>query len=113
MSPNTTFRPLDISASRRRARKCSTGTFASSRNSRRLNRRHATKPTMWNCLEDYKLLSRRDLSQMRNMTLDKGFQRLFNGKDFTGWGFVVGPNCQPGPEGCAATSPGTTFKVKE
>jgi len=26
-----------------------------------------------------------DLSQMRNMTLDKGFERLFNGKDFTGF----------------------------
>jgi len=54
-----------------------------------------------------------DLSQMRNMTLDKGFERLFNGKDFTGWGFVVGPNCKPRPEGCGDTSPGTTFKVQE
>ena len=26
-----------------------------------------------------------DLSQMRNMSLDKGFERLFNGKDFTGF----------------------------
>ena len=54
-----------------------------------------------------------DLSQMRNMTLDKGFERLFNGKDFTGWGFVVGPNCKPRPEGCGDTSPGSTFKVDD
>src|SRR5437773_7168950 len=54
-----------------------------------------------------------DLNQMRNMTLDKGFERLFNGKDFTGWGFVVGPNCKPAPEGCGGTTPGTTFKIKD
>ena len=54
-----------------------------------------------------------DLNQMRNMTLDKGFERLFNGKDFTGWGFVIGPNCRPRPEGCGDTSPGTTFKVQD
>jgi mono/diheme cytochrome c family protein len=54
-----------------------------------------------------------DINQMRNMTLDKGFERLFNGKDFTGWGFVVGPNCKPLPEGCGSTTPGTTFKVEE
>jgi len=53
-----------------------------------------------------------DLSQMRNMTLDKGFERLFNGKNFTGWGFLVGPNCTPSPEGCGDTTPGTTFKVE-
>jgi len=47
------------------------------------------------------------------MSLDKGFERLFNGKDFTGWGFVVGPNCKPRPEGCGDTSPGSTFKVDD
>jgi mono/diheme cytochrome c family protein len=52
-----------------------------------------------------------DLNLMRNMTLDKGFERLFNGKDLTGWGFVVGANCSPAPEGCAHTTPGTTFGV--
>src|SRR5213593_97300 len=54
-----------------------------------------------------------DINLMRNMTLDKGFERLFNGKDFTGWGFVVGPNCKPRPEGCGDTTPGTTFKIEE
>jgi mono/diheme cytochrome c family protein len=53
-----------------------------------------------------------DLNQMRNMTLEKGFERLFNGKDLTGWGFVVGTNCSPRPEGCAQTVPGSTFRVE-
>jgi mono/diheme cytochrome c family protein len=48
---------------------------------------------------------------MRDMTLDVGFESLFNGKDLTGWGFVLGGNCTPRPEGCAQTTPGTTFKV--
>ena len=54
-----------------------------------------------------------DLSQMRNMTLESGFERLFNGKDLTGWGFVVGANCKPRPEGCGDNRPGTTFKVEK
>jgi cytochrome c len=53
-----------------------------------------------------------DRNLMRDMTLDRGFERLFNGKDFTGWGFVVGANCTPRPEGCAQTTPGTTFRVE-
>ncbi|HYT22468.1 MAG TPA: family 16 glycoside hydrolase [Candidatus Polarisedimenticolia bacterium] len=52
-----------------------------------------------------------DVSQMRNMTLDKGFERLFNGKNLTGWGFLVGTNCTPAPEGCGQTTPGTTYTV--
>lgn len=52
-----------------------------------------------------------DLNQMRNMTLEKGFERLFNGKDFTGWAFVVGPNCAPQPEGCGQSTPAPTYKV--
>jgi len=51
------------------------------------------------------------LNLMRNMTLNKGYERLFNGKDLTGWGFVIGNNCAPRPEGCAQIVPGTTFKV--
>lgn len=54
-----------------------------------------------------------DLSQMRNMTLESGFERLFNGKDLTGWGFVVGANCVPRPDGCGDNRPGTTFKVEK
>jgi hypothetical protein len=54
-----------------------------------------------------------NLNQMRNMTLEKGFDRLFNGKDLTGWGFVIGTNCSPRPEGCAQTVPGSTFRVEK
>jgi len=54
-----------------------------------------------------------DRNLMRDMTLNKGFERLFNGKDLTGWGFVLGGNCTPRPEGCAQTTPGTTFKVED
>src|SRR5881296_4443370 len=53
-----------------------------------------------------------NLNLMRNMTLEKGYQRLFNGKDLTGWAFVLGANCPPKTEqGCAQTTPGSTFTV--
>src|SRR6266436_3961178 len=53
-----------------------------------------------------------NLNLMRNMTMEKGYQRLFNGKDLTGWAFVLGANCPPKTEqGCAQTSPGSTFTV--
>lgn len=55
---------------------------------------------------------RADLNQMRNMTLESGFERLFNGKDLTGWGFVVGANCKPRPQGCGDDKPGTTFRIE-
>jgi mono/diheme cytochrome c family protein len=55
---------------------------------------------------------RADLNQMRNMTLESGFDRLFNGKDLTGWGFVVGANCKPRPKGCGDDKPGTTFRIE-
>jgi cytochrome c5 len=55
-----------------------------------------------------------NISMMRNMSLEKGFERLFNGKDLTGWGFVVGANCPPKTEGgCAQTTAGTTFTVSD
>jgi mono/diheme cytochrome c family protein len=44
---------------------------------------------------------------------EKGFITLFNGRDFTGWGFLLGSNCTPRPEGCGQTEPGTTFKVEK
>jgi cytochrome c5 len=55
---------------------------------------------------------RDDLNQMRNMTLEKGFQRLFNGKDLTGWRFVIGANCRRRPDGCGGDNPAGTFKVE-
>ena len=55
-----------------------------------------------------------NINLMRNMTLEKGFQRLFNGKDLAGWGFVLGANCPPKTEGgCAQTTPGSTFTVND
>jgi len=64
-----------------------------------------------NGLPDGKEELKGDLNQMRNMTLETGFERLFNGKDLKGWGFVVGVNCKPRPEGCGDNTPGSTFKV--
>jgi len=54
-----------------------------------------------------------DSSTMKAMPLvEKGFQRLFNGKDFGGFQFVLGHNCAPRPSGCGHTDPGTTFQVE-
>jgi cytochrome c5 len=54
------------------------------------------------------------INLMRNMTLEKDFERLFNGKDLTGWAFVLGPNCPPKTEGgCAQTTAGSTFTVED
>jgi mono/diheme cytochrome c family protein len=44
---------------------------------------------------------------------EKGFTTLFNGRDFSGWGFLLGSNCTPRPEGCGQTEPGTTFQVEK
>jgi mono/diheme cytochrome c family protein len=44
---------------------------------------------------------------------EKGFTSLFNGRDLTGWGFLLGINCTPRPDGCGQTEPGTTFKVEK
>jgi mono/diheme cytochrome c family protein len=55
-----------------------------------------------------------NLNLMKNMTMEKGYERLFNGKDLTGWGFVLGANCPPKtePGGCAQTTRGNTFGVR-
>lgn len=53
-----------------------------------------------------------DIEAMRAMTLpEAGFRTLFNGRNFTGFGFLLGNNCTPAPHGCGATDPGTTFQV--
>ena len=44
--------------------------------------------------------------------LEKGFEAVFNGKDFSGLGFLLGPNCRPQPEGCGRTEPGTIFRAE-
>jgi hypothetical protein len=53
-----------------------------------------------------------DVEAMRRMRLAKGdpwapepgFELLFNGKDFTNFKFLFGPNCAP-PPGCGTTEP--------
>ena len=50
---------------------------------------------------------------MRLMMLNEpGFERIFNGKDFSGWNFVLGFGCQRGAEGCAKYEPGDNLRVE-
>ena len=54
-----------------------------------------------------------DVVAMQNMSLvEKGFQPLFNGRDLSGFGFMLGNNCKPRPQGCGQTEPGTTYRVE-
>ncbi len=51
---------------------------------------------------------------MKAMPLDEpGFTPVFNGKDFTGLDFFLGPNCKPAPEGCGKTDPEPIFSVRD
>jgi mono/diheme cytochrome c family protein len=55
-----------------------------------------------------------DVTTLMGMTLpEKGFTTLFNGKDFSGWGFLLGNGCTPRPDGCGQTEPGSTFKIEK
>jgi mono/diheme cytochrome c family protein len=55
-----------------------------------------------------------DAATLMGMPLpERGFTALFNGKDFTGWGFLLGGGCTPRPEGCGQTEPGSTFKIEK
>ena len=54
-----------------------------------------------------------DLDAMKGMGLaEPGFERVFNGRDLAGFGFLLGYNCTPRPSGCGQTEPGTTFTVQ-
>src|SRR3989442_14653251 len=44
---------------------------------------------------------------------EPGFTHIFNGRDFTGWKFLVGYHCTPPPDGCGKTDPGNIFNVKD
>jgi len=51
---------------------------------------------------------------MKTMTLDEpGFERIFNGKDFSGLRVALRPNCGGPPDGCTETDPGTVFTAAE
>ena len=55
-----------------------------------------------------------DPQVMKAMSLDEpGFTRLFNGKNFTGMKFFLGPNCKPAPDGCGKTDPEPIFSVRD
>ena len=54
-----------------------------------------------------------DVDAMRLMMINEpGFERIFNGQDFTGWSFVVGPNCAAAPDGCGKTDPLGVVRVE-
>ena len=54
-----------------------------------------------------------DPARMRLMMLNEpGFERIFNGKDFAGWNFVLGPNCRAAPDGCGKTDPGDVVTIE-
>jgi mono/diheme cytochrome c family protein len=58
-----------------------------------------------------------DVTRMKTMKLagvssEAGFEPLFNGKDFTGIGILLGPNCRPQPQGCGRTTPDGIFSVQ-
>ena len=55
-----------------------------------------------------------DVDAMRVMSLNEpGFERIFNGKDFTGWNFNLGANCRAAPDGCGRTDPGDVLRVEK
>jgi hypothetical protein len=58
-----------------------------------------------------------DVGSMKAMKLsetagEEGFDKIFNGRDFTGIKFLLGPNCRPAPEGCGRTEPGPIFWIE-
>lgn len=44
---------------------------------------------------------------------ETGFVPIFNGKDFTGWNFMLGPNCRQAPEGCGKNNPSGGFRIDD
>jgi mono/diheme cytochrome c family protein len=55
-----------------------------------------------------------DYAVMKTLTLDEpGFERIFNGKDFTGLRVALRPNCGGPPDGCTQTDPGTVFTAAD
>ena len=54
-----------------------------------------------------------DTEAMKSMMLNEpGFESLFNGKDFSGIKFVLGPGCTPAPAGCGKSDPGNIVYVE-
>ena len=54
-----------------------------------------------------------DPEPMKSMMIgESGFQPIFNGRDFTGIKFILGPGCRPAPVGCGKTDPGSVVRVE-
>ena len=54
-----------------------------------------------------------DTEAMKSMMLNEpGFEPLFNGKDFSGIKFVLGPGCEAAPVGCAKSEPSDILWVE-
>ena len=54
-----------------------------------------------------------DTEAMKSMMIgEPGFQPIFNGRDFSGIGFILGPGCRPAPLGCGKTEPGSVVRVE-
>ena len=56
-----------------------------------------------------------DYGLMKAMPLptEPGFVHVFNGRDFSGWQFLLGYHCTAPPDGCGKTDPGGIFSIKE
>ena len=55
-----------------------------------------------------------DTEAMKSMMIgEPGFQPIFNGRDFTGIKFILGPGCRPAPLGCGKTDPGSVVWVED
>ena len=55
-----------------------------------------------------------DTGIMKTMKLpgsEAGFEMVFNGRDFSGVKFLLGPNCRPQPDGCGRTDPGSVISI--
>lgn len=57
-----------------------------------------------------------DMTTMKVLKIgasERGFVPVFNGRNFAGVRFLLGPNCRPAPAGCGKTDPGSTFTVED
>jgi mono/diheme cytochrome c family protein len=53
-----------------------------------------------------------DIAAMKRMPLnEQGFDIVFDGRDLSGLGVVLGFMCKPAPLGCGTTNPGTVVRV--
>ncbi len=51
------------------------------------------------------------MKTLRIANAEKGFEPVFNGRDWTGIGILLGPNCRPAPAGCGRTDPAGVLSI--